>query len=92
MSGTVNFIKTASEYTFTAFPLKMALVSPSDSTDFATPGFVRVNADGAVTFLPVGNADGDTITLDLLAGDVIPCVVRRVLDTGTDSITMHLSY
>lgn len=80
------------QFTFPAFPLRMLLVVPNDATDFDEYGTVRADQPGAVTFLPAHNADGDEMTMTLAAGEYIPCLVRRVLDTGTDAITLHLVY
>lgn len=88
--GTVQYIRPQSEYTFTAFPLRMAVVSKSDTVDMTYPGFVRANVDGVVTVLCAG--DTATVTLTLIAGEVVPCVVKRVYSTGTDAITLHVSY
>lgn len=82
----------AGSYTITAYPYYMKAVTPSDTVDMPQPGFVRADAAGAVTFIPQGNADNETITQNLVAGEIIKCMVRRVLDTGTDAITLHVSY
>jgi hypothetical protein len=79
-------------FTLTAFPLRMLLVVPNDATDFDEFGTVRADQAGTVTFLPAHNAEGDAMTMTLAAGEYIPCLVRRVLDTGTDAITLHLVY
>lgn len=80
-------------FTVTAFPYRGKAVTPSDSADLPDgPGMVRANAAGAVTVVCRGNATAETITLALVAGETVPCVVRRVLDTGTDAITLHVFY
>ena len=88
----VRFIGPDDRYTITGFPLKGAVVTPSDTDPLDFPGTVRVNADGQITVVPAGNAVADTITLDLLAGEFVPCLVSHVMDTGTDAIVIHVFY
>ncbi len=77
----------------TNFPLFGVAVTPSDATVFATPYAIRVDADGAVTARCAGQgAGGQSITLEMVAGEFFPCQVVMVLDTGTDSITIHGFY
>jgi hypothetical protein len=82
----------AGAFNFPSFPLRMVLITPSDTTDFSEFGTVRADEAGAVTFLPAHPADSVAVTVNLAAGEYIPCLVRRVLDTGTDPIALHLSY
>lgn len=79
-------------YTITAFPLFGALVTPSDTVALSVPGAVRADADGAVTVVCVGNPIASPITLTMVAGEFVPCLVSYVFDTGTDGITLHVFY
>lgn len=85
-------IRSVDQYSITSFPFYGALVVPDDDTDFAQPGFVRADSPGAVVFLPYSNPDGQTLTVNLVAGEYIPCLVRRVLATGTDAAVLHRFY
>ncbi len=78
------------EYTITSFPLYGAAVTPSDSADLSEPGFIRADAAGAVTLLCYGSTT--SIALNLAAGEYAPCLVKRVYDTGTDAITIHVFF
>lgn len=89
---TPQYIRRPTDYVYTSYPMYMAVVTPSDSTDLPNRGTVRADTAGAVTVICSGNADGETVTLNLAAGEFVPCIVRRVLDTGTDAITIHISY
>jgi hypothetical protein len=55
----------------------------SDTVDLANSGCVRADAAGTVVFIPEQNADAETVTMTLAAGEVIPIRVRRILATGT---------
>lgn len=91
---TPEYIRRPTDYVYTSYPMYMAVVAPSDSTDLPNRGTVRLNTAGAVTVICSGNADGETVTLTMAAGESVPCIVRRVLDTGTDdeTVTIHISY
>ena len=77
-------------WTLTGYPLHGSLVTPHDTNDLAVPGYVRANEAGDVTAIPFHGAAA--ITLALAAGEFFPCLVSRVLDTGTDPITIHVFY
>lgn len=78
------------QYAITSFPLYGSAVTPNDSADLAEPGFIRPDADGAVTATCFGSTS--SITLNMVAGEYFPCLVKRVYDTGTDAITIHVFY
>lgn len=81
-------------YTTTSFPPKAKLVTPSDTVDLPDgPGIVVPDADGTLVVLPAGNADGQTVTYTLTAGEPARCLVRRVMATGTtDPLVIHVHY
>ena len=85
-------MNTADNFTVTGYPLRCALVTKSDTVDLPNPGIVRADAAGAVTVIPYGNPDNTAFTFNLAAGEAVPCVVKRVKSTGTDSITLHVMY
>lgn len=78
--------------TITGFPPRAAVVTPSDTVDLPNPGIVRANAAGDVRVIPYGEGGATAVTFSLAAGEAVPCLVRRVLDTGTDAITLHVLY
>lgn len=73
------------------FPVCAVLIAPHDTDEFEHPVAVRCDAAGAVTVEPYGTP-GATVTFTVLAGEVLPVMVRKVLDTGTDPITLHALY
>jgi len=87
-----NQLTAVDKFSIGGFPYYGATVTPNDSADLATPGFVRPDTAGAVTAACFGNGAGNQITLNLAAGETFPCLVSRVYDTGTDSITLHVFY
>lgn len=72
------------------FPRRCAVVTPSDTTDLPFPGFVRADETGQVTALPYDSTS--SVVMNLVAGEFLPFLVKRVYDTGTDNITLHVSY
>lgn len=89
---TAQYFQRPKEYTYTSFPMYMAVVTQSDVADLPNTGTVRADAAGAVKVACAGNTDGEAVTLTLAAGEVVPCLVRKVFDTGTDAITLHVSH
>jgi hypothetical protein len=87
---TAQQIQSADRYTFTAYPLYGALVTPNDSADLAQPGFIRANGDGNVVVICYGSTS--SITLALVVGEIVPCLVKRVLSTGTTATPLHVFY
>lgn len=83
-------IQAVDQYSITGYPLYAAAVTPSDSADLAEPGFIRADAAGQVTVLCYGSTA--SVALNLVAGEFVPCLVKRVYDTGTDSIVLHVFY
>lgn len=77
-------------FNITGFPLYGRLVTPDDSNDLPIPGYVRADAEGSVKVACYGNA-GSPITLEMLAGEFVPCLVGRVYQTDTE-VTVHLFY
>lgn len=61
-----------------------AAVTPNDSTDLTTYAkALYVGVTGDVVVLPVGNADGASVTFKAHPVGYMPVMVRRVLSTGT---------
>lgn len=74
----------------TGYPLNGVAVTPDDDNDLATPGYLRADVAGQVKCMPqIGST---AIIVNLAAGEFFPCMVRRVYDTGTDAITLHLFF
>jgi hypothetical protein len=88
---TANQLTPVEKFSITGYPYYGAAVTPNDSTDLTNPGYVRADADGAVTANCFG-PPAASITLNLTAGEFFPCLVSRVFDTGTDAITLHVFY
>ena len=77
-------------HSITGYPIHGEIVTPDDDADLPRPGYVRADAEGAVTVIPYGSTA--SISLTLVAGEFVPCLVKRVLDSGTDAITLHVFY
>lgn len=43
----------------------------------------RCNTGGTVSFIPARNADSEIITIDVVAGEIVPIMTRRIRTTGT---------
>jgi len=70
---------------------RMIAATQSDTIDDpAGEGWVITLVDATVVVLPAENLEGQTVTLPLKALQTIPVRVRRVLDTGTDAVTVYL--
>lgn len=80
------------EYTITSFPLYGAVVTPSDTVALATAGAVRANGAGNLKIVCVGNSISQPITLTVVAGEFVPCLVKYVFSTGTTVATIHVFY
>lgn len=84
--------------TTTVGPRRAYAVTPSDAEDMTdwdgtyVSGHVRANDAGALTCLPEGNPQGQTVTMDMAAGEVTQFVVRRVYATGTNITSMHVLF
>lgn len=81
----------AEQYNITSYPLYGRVLSPSDSEQFATPGFVRADAAGTIKVECQGNP-GNPITLNVVAGEFVPCKAQKVWATGTSATPLHLFY
>lgn len=69
---------------------RVTAITPDDSADLdEIVRAIRADAGGAITIVPVGNGDAETVTLSVAAGEIVPIRTRRVLATGTDGITLH---
>lgn len=81
--------RTTGSQQVTSFPFCGLPIVPSDANPLKNkagepqPQTVRVGTAGVVVFIPVGNADADTLTLTCVAGEVLLCLVRKVLASGT---------
>lgn len=67
--------------TITGFPLSAEALTPSDTTEYPQGLTVWANAAGDVAIEPLMSAVPVTFTVQ--AGQCVPCLVRRVLATGT---------
>ena len=67
---------------FAHFPRKHRTITPSDSTDLLAKDGMVIYCGSAGT-IAVHDQDGVSITYTVVAGDILPLVVRRVLSTGT---------
>ena len=82
----------------TVGPRRARLVTPSNTVDMTDgdgnpiSGHIRADAAGALVCLPEGNVSGDTVTINMAAGEVTQFVVRRVYSTGTDATPLHVLY
>lgn len=82
----------------TVGPRRARLVTPSNTVDMTDgdgnpiSGHIRADAAGALVCLPEGNVSGDTVTINMAAGEVTQFVVRRVYSTGTEITTLHVLY
>lgn len=54
------------------------VVTPGASDLATVSKGLFVIADGDVTFIPADNADDETLTVSVVAGAVVPYLVRRV--------------
>lgn len=69
----------------------MTAATKSDTVDDpAGQGWIMVTEDATVVALPAANPEGSTVTLSLLANQVIPVRFRRVYSTGTDAVTVYI--
>lgn len=82
----------ATEFTITNYPLYGTLAAQSDTANFNSPRALRADAAGAVTISCWNGTVANSITLNLVAGEFVPCQVRRLWNTGTDAITIHMFY
>ena len=55
-------------------------VEASDSADLPQPGYIWARGSGAVSVVTAG---GQTRTIQIEAGDILPVMIRRVRATGT---------
>lgn len=70
---------------------KMIAATKSDTVDDpAGEGWIMTTVDATVVALPAANPEGSTVTLSLLANQIIPVRFRRVYSTGTDAVTVYL--
>jgi len=73
-----------------AGPLRNAeAVTPSDSADLDSWGFIFVGAAGD---LKVDTVGGQTVTLKAVAGLTVPVYVQRVYATGTTATDLVVLY
>lgn len=81
--------KTTAAHQVTSYPWAAKAIVPSDSANLQgydnkdQPMTVRVGVAGTVVFLPVNNDPANTITLSCVAGEILPCIVLKVLAGGT---------
>ena len=78
-------------FAITGFPIHGEVITPDDSNDLKTSGYVRADGAGTVRAVP-HEGDGSTIDMTLAAGEFFPCMVRRVHATGTTATPLHLLY
>lgn len=81
--------------TIPLFPLNCEALTPSDATVFANPTAITVYGAGNLTFTPWGPDGAANITLTITAAMVtngpfvLPCMVRKVLSTGTTATLIY---
>lgn len=78
-------------FAITGLPIHGVLVTPDDANDLDTSGYLRADTAGAVVAVP-HEGDDTTITINLVAGEFFPCMVKRVHSTGTTATPLHLFY
>lgn len=91
-SSSENPGESVESYSVTNYPLYGTLAAQSDSADFNTPRALRADAAGQVTVSCWRGTVANSIELNLAAGEFVPCQVRRLWDTGTDAIAIHMFY
>jgi hypothetical protein len=67
---------------FAQFPRKHRTITPDNSVDLLAKDGMIIYCGTAGT-IAVHDQDGVSVTYTVLAGDILPLVVRRVLATGT---------
>lgn len=75
----------------TLFPRSAAVVTKSDTVDMPNEGIIYVGVAGDVKVLPAGS-EAPVTFLGLTAGSAVPCVVRRVYNTGTTAGSLLVVY
>lgn len=78
-------------FAVTGFPTHGEVITPDDSNDLKTSGYVRADAAGTMRAVP-HEGDGSVIDVTLVAGEFFPCMVRRVHAAGTTATPLHLFY
>lgn len=76
------------QYSITTFPLYGDVALQSDTQDLQYPVVVRADAAAEVTVTCWGN--NRTITVNLAAGEFTPCQIRRLFDSNTDDVALHI--
>lgn len=70
---------------------RAAAVTPHNTSDLAIYAkALLVSVAGTLRFLPAANADGDTVDVNVVVGQVVPLLTRRVLQTGTTATVIAL--
>lgn len=70
---------------------RMIAAAKSDTVDDPHgEGWVMTLVDATVVVLPAENLEGQTVPLPLKALQTVPVKIRRVLNTGTDAVTVYL--
>ncbi len=77
-------------FSITGFPIHGELITPHDSNDLKTAGYIRADAAGTIKAMPY--VGGNAITLNLVAGEFFPCMVKRVYATDTSATPLHLFF
>lgn len=67
---------------------RVSVATFSDTVDLVNSGVPRANVAGTLVCVPEGNADAETVTFTLAAGEVVPIRVRRCLSTGSSGVTV----
>lgn len=67
------------------------VVTPNDSSDLTNPGNLYIGGDGDVTVIPFGQSASITLS-NVIAGQELSLVVKRVLSTGTTATNIVVMY
>lgn len=65
---------------FAEFPQTHFTITPSDGTDLSRPMIIYCGSAGNIV---VHDSNGTAVTYTVLAGDILPVLVKRVLSTNT---------
>lgn len=81
----------------TVGPRNCAVVTPNDTVDITingtkVAGHIRCDDAGTLRVLPEGATGNDYVDLTVAAGETTQFVVRRVYETGTTVVVIHVLF
>jgi len=88
--GSSRVVGPVEQFTITSYPLYGITVQPDDSQDLPQSGFLRADGEGVVRVLCYSSST--PISLTVVAGEFVPCRVKRVYSTNTTATPLHLFY